>query len=82
MLWQAMNDELKRQEKVLDNVTDHTERTGADLYAVSTQAKRDFKVRPKRTYTFSTPVQVALFFINIQFNASVQESHIQYVLCL
>ena len=45
-----MNDELKRQEKVLDDVTDHTDRTGADLVAVSTQAKKDFKVRPKRVH--------------------------------
>ncbi len=43
-----MNDELKRQENVLDAVTDHTDRTGYDIQHVSAQARKDFKVRPKR----------------------------------
>ncbi|CAL8467459.1 g6997 [Coccomyxa elongata] len=43
----AMNDELKRQENVLDAVTDHTDRTGYDIQHVSAQARKDFKVRPK-----------------------------------
>lgn len=45
---QAMNDELNRQENVLDAVTDHTDRTGYDIQHVSAQARKDFKVRPKR----------------------------------
>ena len=45
---QAMNDELKRQEHVLDAVTDHTDRTGYEIQHVSAQARKDFKVRPKR----------------------------------
>lgn len=43
-----MNDELKRQEHVLDAVTDHTDRTGYEIQHVSAQARKDFKVRPKR----------------------------------
>ncbi|EIE24462.1 hypothetical protein COCSUDRAFT_65368 [Coccomyxa subellipsoidea C-169] len=43
----AMNDELKRQEHVLDAVTDHTDRTGYEIQHVSAQARKDFKVRPK-----------------------------------
>lgn len=41
-----MNNELKRQEKVLDAVTDHTDRSTYELQNVSQQAKKDFKVRP------------------------------------
>ena len=41
-----MNSELKRQEKVLDAVTDHTDRSAYELQNVSQQAKKDFKVRP------------------------------------
>ena len=43
---QEMNSELKRQEKVLDAVTDHTDRSAYELQNVSQQAKKDFKVRP------------------------------------
>jgi len=43
---QEMNSELKRQEKVLDGVTDHTDRSAYDLQNVSQQAKKDFKVKP------------------------------------
>ncbi|CAL5222338.1 g4687 [Coccomyxa viridis] len=43
-----MNSELKRQEKVLDAVTDHTDRSAYELQNVSQQAKKDFKVRPAR----------------------------------
>ncbi len=45
-----MNDELKRQEHVLDAVTDHTDRTGYEIQHVSAQARKDFKVRPKREF--------------------------------
>ena len=41
-----MNNELKRQERVLDAVTDHTDRSAYELQNVSQQAKKDFKVRP------------------------------------
>ena len=43
-----MNDELQRQEAVLDAVTDHTDRTNYEIQNVASQARRDFKVRPKR----------------------------------
>ncbi|CAK0787334.1 hypothetical protein CVIRNUC_010552 [Coccomyxa viridis] len=43
-----MNNELKRQERVLDAVTDHTDRSAYELQNVSHQAKKDFKVRPAR----------------------------------
>ena len=43
-----MGEELKRQEHVLDAVTDHTDRTNFDIQHVASQARKDFKVRPKR----------------------------------
>ena len=46
-----MNSELKRQEKVLDAVTDHTDRSAYELQNVSQQAKKDFKVRPGEPFS-------------------------------
>ena len=46
LVLQEMNNELKRQERVLDAVTDHTDRSAYELQNVSQQAKKDFKVRP------------------------------------
>ena len=48
-----MNNELKRQERVLDAVTDHTDRSAYELQNVSQQAKKDFKVRPGAYKTFN-----------------------------
>lgn len=49
-----MNSELTRQEKVLDAVTDHTDRSAYELQNVSQQAKKDFKVRPGTSSLSST----------------------------
>ena len=52
---QEMNNELKRQERVLDAVTDHTDRSAYELQNVSQQAKKDFRVRPGAHQAFSFP---------------------------
>jgi hypothetical protein len=54
---QEMNDELQRQEAVLDAVTDHTDRTNFEIQNVASQARRDFKVRPKR----ARPARLSLY---------------------
>ena len=43
LVLQEMNNELKRQERVLDAVTDHTDRSAYELQNVSQQAKKDFQ---------------------------------------
>ena len=61
-----MNNELKRQERVLDAVTDHTDCSAYELQNVSQQAKKDFKVRPGAHWGFDV----------------IQRSHQEHVLLL
>lgn len=70
-----MNDELKRQEHVLDAVTDHTDRTGYEIQHVSAQARKDFKVRPKReSSTHWLPSTDALTVMSKTTLRSIQDS--------
>ena len=78
---QEMNSELKRQEKVLDAVTDHTDRSAYELQNVSQQAKKDFKVRPGEPFSAINATLAMSACLSIEHQPSKWHAQRQEALC-